>query len=74
MNQEEQFSSQFATGVKNKFGHGVLQSEILGEQLETFQPNGTHLSRFLINKLDLKNTQDLEDGMIQTCFRLVMQD
>lgn len=66
------FSTQCVTGVHKNLGNGQVLWQILGEQQEIFQIIGNLSQEFWINKLDYKNMQEKEDGMILICLKLVM--
>ena len=61
--------------------NGELRTQLLGqdlllihgEQLEISAINGHHLLTFSKNKQVYKNILDLENGMILTCLKLVME-
>lgn len=67
------YSIQCVTGVRKVHGNGQDLMLIPGEQLETLVINGTPLLKFLTFKLDWRNMQGKEDGMILTCLKLEME-
>jgi hypothetical protein len=69
MKVEDTYFIRCVIGVNKNHGNGQDLWQTHGELQEILVTIGNHLLGFWINKLDYKNMQAKEDGMILICYR-----